>query len=171
MRHVLLAQLPIPQVVFGKKAGNIPLAAACLAQAAAAIQTAHVTVLPQSLATYLGDAALYHAMAAYQSELVSLTLYSWNIERSLHLAQRLQNAMNFTIVLGGPEATHDNPLLAHQTAFLTVYGDGEAPLRHLLRRPSCKAIAGLANQSAALFRNAPDHSKKRPCLRQGHYPN
>jgi hypothetical protein len=77
------------------------------------------------LATHPGDAALFHAIAAHKPELVRLTLFSWNIEHRLHLAQRLQAAWNPMIVLGGPEVTPDSTLLTTRFSFFFVRGEGK----------------------------------------------
>ena len=58
MPSVVLSQLPIPCLNFGRRTGNIPLGAACLKQAAQGLPGVLVEILPQPLAAYLGDAAL-----------------------------------------------------------------------------------------------------------------
>ena len=58
MIRVLLLQLPVPRLNYGVHTGNIPLGAACLKQAARHVSGVQVDILPESIAAYLGDAAL-----------------------------------------------------------------------------------------------------------------
>ena len=58
MIKALLVQLPVPQLNFGHKTGNIPFAASCLFQAADNIPDTLIEIFPQLSASYMGDAAL-----------------------------------------------------------------------------------------------------------------
>jgi hypothetical protein len=62
MTRVLLVQLPIPRQNFGRKTGNVPLGAACLKQAVHNLSNVEVDILPESLVSYLADAALVEAI-------------------------------------------------------------------------------------------------------------
>jgi hypothetical protein len=125
--QILLLQLPVPQLNFGRRTGNIPLAAACLQQTWAPRHPDGlngVTLLPQASATYLGDSALVKRIGALSPDVVGFTTYAWNVDRTLFLARRLQ-AMGLRIWLGGPEITPDNSRLASAAADLLICGEGE----------------------------------------------
>ena len=132
MTRILLLQLPIPQLNYGRRTGNIPLAAACLAQAVDGVGNLSVEILPESIASYLGDAALIRLMAAAKPDIIGFTLFNWNIERSLFIAQQLQKTAHPKIIFGGPEVTPDNTLPGLSTADFLVFGQGESIFRQLL---------------------------------------
>ena len=133
MIRALLLQLPIPQLNYGKQTGNIPLAAACLKQAAVDIPGTTVEIVPESIVSYLGDAALLHEILSREPDIVGFSVYSWNLRRSLHLAEKIKEDVNCRIVLGGPEITPDNRLVRSESVDFRVVGEGEAVFRHLLQ--------------------------------------
>ncbi|MFZ5569853.1 MAG: B12-binding domain-containing radical SAM protein [Thermodesulfobacteriota bacterium] len=132
MPLVLLLQLPIPQINYGLKTGNIPLAAACLKLAGGFSEADRIAIFPESRSAYLGDAALIREILAERPDTVGFTVFNWNIRRSLYLAEKLKDAGVARIVLGGPEITPDNPILAASRADHLVVGPGEAAFRGLL---------------------------------------
>lgn len=88
--RTLLIQLPIPQLNFARQTGNIPLGAACLKMAADNAGVGPVSLLPQRMATYLGDAALLDLILAKQPDIVGFGVYTWNLDRSLYMARQLK---------------------------------------------------------------------------------
>ncbi len=155
MARVLLLQLPIPRHTVGLKTGNIPLGAACLKLAAQGIPGAEVEVLPESLASYLGDAALLDLVRRRRPDVVGFTVFSWNLERSLHLAGRLKEGGGPKIVFGGPEITPDNRLARSPAVDCRVFGEGEAVFRRLLADPAAWKACGLRSRGGAgAFRSA-----------------
>jgi hypothetical protein len=155
MVRVLLVQLPIPRHTFGLKTGNIPLGAACLKLAARGIPGVEVDVLPESLASYLGDAALLELLRRRRSDVVGFTVFSWNLERSLHVAGRLKEGGGPRIVFGGPEITPDNRLARSPAVDCRVFGEGEAIFRRLLSGPAAWKGRGVrARAGADTFRTA-----------------
>jgi radical SAM superfamily enzyme YgiQ (UPF0313 family) len=155
MTGLMLIQLPIPRLNYGRRTGNIPLAAACLKRAANDIAGVRIEVLPESVASFIGDAALLDLVAAREPEIVGFTAFSWNIERILFLSQHLKNAFGPKIVIGGPEVTRDNSLLQSDSIDFLVYGDGETVFRRLLQDKAFWARKAAAEASADLFRNSP----------------
>jgi hypothetical protein len=154
MTHVLLMQLPIPRQNFGRKTGNIPMAAACLKQAARNLPGLQIEILPELLASHLGDAALFDLLAERRPDILGFTVFSWNLERSLFLAEQLKNAGGPRIVFGGPEVTPDNPLVRSVHVDFLACGEGEMLFRRLLTEPgSWKAGSGGEN-AAEIFRAA-----------------
>lgn len=89
---VLLLQLPIPQLTYGKQTGNIPLGAACLKQAAALMPDIHIEVLSERLVSYLGDAALIDLILSKKPDILGFTAYCWNVERSLYVARAVKKS-------------------------------------------------------------------------------
>ena len=135
MNNTLLIQLPVPQTNFGRQTGNVPLAAAWLAQSAAPSADDQVTILPESEVSYLGDAALIDQIIARRPTIVGFTVYCWNLDRSMHIARRIKQLRNMRIVFGGPEITPDNARLNGSPVDFLVYGEGEAVFRRLLCDP------------------------------------
>lgn len=78
MNRVVLLQLPVPQTNFGRQTGNIPLAAAWLAQSAGAPDDLHISILPESDVSYAGDAVLIDLILAQQPDIVGFSVYCWN---------------------------------------------------------------------------------------------
>jgi hypothetical protein len=155
MVRVLLLQLPIPRHTFGLKTGNIPLGAACLKLAARGVPGVEVDILPESLASYLGDAALLELLRRRRPDVVGFTVFSWNLERSLHMAGRLKEGGGPRIVFGGPEITPDNRLARSPAVDRRVFGEGETVFRRLLSGPAAWKGRGVrARAGADTFRAA-----------------
>ncbi len=133
MTHVMLIQLPVPQLNFGHKTGNIPFAAACLYQSASRIPWIHIDIFPQISASHMGDAVLLETILKRRPDIVGFTAYVWNVTRVLYLAKELKAHYSPRIVVGGPEATDDNQLLKDNPFIdFLVYGEGEALFTRLL---------------------------------------
>lgn len=132
MPHVLLIQLPIPKLNLGKKTGNIPLAAACLKQAASALPHVSVDILPESQASYLGDAALHDLILEKKPDILGFTVYNWNVERSIFHAEQAKKHLGCRVILGGPEVTPDNDRIRSEMVDDYVYGEGEQAFLDLL---------------------------------------
>lgn len=136
--QILLVQLPVPQLNFGRRTGNIPLAAALLKQNWAPHHpegTHGVAVLPQATATYAGDGALLRQIHATNPDVVGFTTYAWNLDRTLYLARHLQEDGR-RIWLGGPEIMPENTRLQGGAAELLVCGEGEDLLQAHLPDPA-----------------------------------
>ena len=131
---VLLAQLPVPY----NPATTVPLAAGYLiaiAQAQGLLERARIDFLPRALADRAGDALLEDWIAARAPQVLGLSLYTWNSERSLELARRLKARLPGLLVLvGGPEVQRDNGwVLGHPAVDVAVVGEGEQTFAELLR--------------------------------------
>ena len=155
MTEVLLIQLPIPRLNYGRRTGNIPLAAACLKQACADVAGVRIEVLPESVASFIGDAALLDVIAERRPDIVGFTAFSWNIERVLFLSRHLKKTLAPKIVLGGPEITRDNRLAASGDVDFYVHGDGEAVIRRLLQDKSLWGQGRARGEAADIFRRSP----------------
>lgn len=169
--RVLLVQLPVP----ANSAANVPLAAGYLraaARAAGLDALAAITILPRALADHAGDALLEAAIVAQAPQVLGLSLYTWNSERTLALALRLkQHLPGLLVVGGGPEVQHDNIwLLAHPALDLAVVGEGEQVFVDLIRAlatPGLANLAMLANVAGLLLRDTAGawlHTGERPAI-------
>src|SRR5262245_22176095 len=86
---VLLMQLPVPN----NPATNVPLAAGYLkayAQAQGLLERVAIDILPRALADSAGDALLVEAITAHKPDVLGISLYTWNSERSLDIARRVR---------------------------------------------------------------------------------
>ncbi len=155
MVHALLVQLPVPRLNYGVHTGNIPLGAACLKQAARRVPGAQVDILPESIAAYVGDAALLEILLERKPDVIGFTVYCWNLERSLYFAQKLKQLTASRIVFGGPEITPDNPAVISDAVDFYVYGEGEAIFAKLLEDPSTWKAGSAQEPAGALFKASP----------------
>ena len=153
MRRALVIQLPVPQNSFGRQTGNIPLAGACLRQAVQHLRGIDIQIMPESVASYLGDAAILSKVLVDKPDVVGFSAYVWNIQRVRYLARRLKESYAPQIVLGGPEVTPDNPLLNDPHIDHCVHGPGEAAFAQFLE------MTGLAKRSAVA---PPDSFQRSP---------
>lgn len=155
MIRVLLLQLPIPQLNYGRQTGNIPLGAACLKESVADIPGAEVAVLPESTVSYLGDGALLEQIRARQPDIVGFSVYCWNLRRSLYLAEKIKESQRCRIVFGGPEVTSDNTLVRSTVVDFLVFGEGETVFRRLLTDPPFWNEKASAASAGSIFRSSP----------------
>jgi radical SAM superfamily enzyme YgiQ (UPF0313 family) len=155
MTHVLLVQLPVPRLNYGVQTGNIPLGAACLKQAARIAPEVQVEVLPESIASYLGDAALIEILLDRKPDIVGFTVYCWNLTRSIYFAKRLKENYSPRIIFGGPEITPDNSALDSRYIDFYVYGEGEAAFVKLLQDPTIWEKRSSMEPAGAIFKKSP----------------
>jgi len=154
MTRVLLVQLPIPRLNYGKKTGNIPLGAACLKQAAVGIPDVDIEILPESVASYLGDGALKDLILKKKPDIIGFTLFNWNMERSLALAEEIKKHHSCRIIVGGPEVTPDNALIHSDAVDTFVFGDGEQAFITLLSEPMGRLGKEISSCSESIFMTA-----------------
>jgi radical SAM superfamily enzyme YgiQ (UPF0313 family) len=155
MTHVLLLQLPVPRLNYGVQTGNIPLGAACLKQAARIAPEVQVDVLPESVASYLGDAALLEILHDRKPDIVGFTVYCWNLTRSIYFAKKLKENYSPRIIFGGPEITPDNASLDSRHIDFYVYGEGEAAFVKLLQDPTIWEKRSSMEPAGAIFEKSP----------------
>jgi hypothetical protein len=155
MTRVVLLQLPVPRLNFGVQTGNIPLGAAYLKQAAEEVSGVQVDIVPESMASYLGDAALLELLLSCQPEIVGFTVYCWNAQRSFYFAQKLKERFSARVIFGGPEITPDNPSIDCGYADFYVYGAGEAVFLKLLQDQKFWGKKRAAEAAGAIFKKSP----------------
>jgi radical SAM superfamily enzyme YgiQ (UPF0313 family) len=142
---VLLLQLPVQTHDFFFSNENIPLASAYL-QAVAVEQGVDAVILPRQVMSYGSDRAILKSILDAKPDIVGMSCYLWNVERSLFLAEQIKRQLPAcTVVLGGPEITPDNGfLLCHGEFDVGVVGEAEEVWRHLLQSfPRISKISGL----------------------------
>ncbi len=132
--QVLLVQLPVPN----NPALNTPLAAGYLkayASAQGLDDSAEIELLPRHLADCAGDALLVDAIVARRPDVLGVSLYTWNSERSLDIMRRVKERLpRLRVVVGGPEVQKDNLwILEHPAVDVAVIGEGEQTFADLLR--------------------------------------
>jgi radical SAM superfamily enzyme YgiQ (UPF0313 family) len=132
--RVLLVQLPVPN----NPTLNTPLAAGYLkayAQAQGLLGRVEIELLPRHLADGAGDALLVDEIVARRPDVLGVSLYTWNSERSLAIVRRVkEQAPAMRVVVGGPEAQRDNLwVLEHPAVDIAVIGEGEQTFVELLR--------------------------------------
>ncbi len=149
---------------------NIPLAGGYLRAATRArggLSAEDISILDPILAEHAGDAYLINVLVERRPDVLALSLYPWNLVRSVRLARELHARLpGLTVVAGGPEVNEVSlPLLFDRGAVdFAVPGEGEVTFPDLLaaladgRDPA--TVAGLA-----LRRNgAIVHTPPRPTL-------
>ncbi len=131
--RVLLVQLPVPN----NPSLNTPLAAGYLkayASSRGLLDVAEIEILPRDLADHAGDALLVDAIVARQPDVLGISLYTWNSERSLDITRRVkEQLLDMCVVVGGPEVQRDNTwVLGHAAVDIAVLGEGEQTFVELL---------------------------------------
>jgi len=130
----LLLQLPVQDHDYFCSREHVPLAPAYL-QAIGRANGFDVELLPKELMRYGNDQAILKFFREMKPDLIGMSCYLWNMERSLFLAREIKTCLpECRIVLGGPEITPLNDfLLRHQAFDIGVVGEGEITWLQLLR--------------------------------------
>jgi radical SAM superfamily enzyme YgiQ (UPF0313 family) len=165
MKRALLLQLAAPRTSNEPVLENDHLAAGYLASAYARDSRRHdfqVEIIARAEADYAGDAALLQALMAKSPDVIGLTLYCWNISRSLYLARRLKSLCpELFLVAGGPEVTPDNEFLLDDNPFDSlVIGEGEITFPRLLDALAAGTLADLApEEGIIILASKPERSR------------
>ena len=135
MLNVLLLQLPVPN----NPSANIPLAAGYLkawAHKQGLLDRVAIEILPRDLADRAGDALLVREIVRRQPDVLGISLYTWNSERSLWLASIIkQHLPSVIVIVGGPEVQRNNAwVLQHPAVDVAVEGEGEQTFCAILER-------------------------------------
>lgn len=136
MRSAVFLQLPPPRFSFEEPPTNIPLAAGFVVAALEAFGPRNIRaeILEPEIADVFADQGLARRIADARPAVVAMTLYVWNVEKSLFLASNLKRRLPSALILvGGPEVTRDNKwVLEHPAVDAGVFGEGESRIGHLL---------------------------------------
>ncbi|MEW6350102.1 MAG: radical SAM protein [Thermodesulfobacteriota bacterium] len=133
---VVFVQLPPPRFVFQEIPANIPLAAGFLVTALNRRQPGRFesVIVPTHVVDVLADSGLADYLADLRPHVLALSLYVWNVQRSLYLASAVRRLSPETrVVVGGPEVTPDNLwVMEHPAVDAGVFGEGESRILELL---------------------------------------
>jgi len=141
----LLLQLPIQGHDFFFSRENVPLAAAYL-KAIGVRKGVDIDLVPRHLMSYGDDQAILQFLLDARPDIVGMSCYLWNVERSLFLARQLKAELpGCRVILGGPEITPDNNYVLRDESFdIAVIGEGEGAWKILLDYyPRIPEIPGL----------------------------
>ena len=134
--NLFFLQLPFPALNHDTLRRFIPLSIAQL-QAAVLIEGLDVELnaldpLTMGLA---GDAWLTAEIVSKRPDILAMTLYHWNLKRSLGLAERVKQELPELVVLvGGPEVDAGNELLfSHPAVTAGCLGEGEDVIVDVIR--------------------------------------
>ncbi len=134
MLDVLLLQLPVPN----NPRANIPLAAGYLkayAHQQGLLDRVAIEIMPRQIADAGGDAYIVDEIVRRNPDVIGVSLYTWNSERSLAIVEQAKQLLPQTlVVVGGPEVQHDNAwIVEHPVVDVAVTGEGEQTFVALLR--------------------------------------
>ena len=137
-KRLLFLQLPRLDPDVSAPGENVMLAAACLTYALRRSPEArHWRLLDASAAQdNLADTPLLAHLAALRPDCIAATAYLWNVERTLRLLRNLKRQLPaLRIVLGGPEAAREHPLLfrADSPCDAIAIGEGETVFPAILQ--------------------------------------
>ena len=138
-RRILFLQLPCVDNDVTGPSENVNLAAVYLRNAierSAIDQYYEVMAMPDGT---LDDQHLVEQIAGLAPDVLCVTLYLWNVERSVAVLRKLKSVLSdVQIVVGGPEVARNHPFLFRTgIADVAVTGEGEAvivPILDALRR-------------------------------------
>jgi len=133
---ILFVQLPNQDSSGEGARDNVPLLAARLAaylESSVVLARDACLLLDQDTADWGGDAAISAAVLHAQPDLVSFSIFDYNLDRSLALARRLRKAMPAThFVAGGPEVVQGMPIFKAHIFDALIEGEWEEPFVELL---------------------------------------
>ncbi|MBU0996351.1 MAG: radical SAM protein [Proteobacteria bacterium] len=137
---ILFLQLPHP----ANPGRNLPLASAILKASISSlnfIDARDVIILNNRQFDKQGCHAMIQQVKAEQPDMICISLYLWNVDRSLNLIKEIKACLPQTIIVaGGPEVTPESPIFLNNIDIdYAITGEGEQPLKLLLHhfnRPS-----------------------------------
>lgn len=142
MKKILFIQLPPPRFDFGEAPLNIPLAAGFMDSALKFSQERQSfdgpeiesAILDRGVSDVYGDLGLISAIKNASPDVLLMTLYVWNVQRSLFIAAMVKRDIpHLKTLAGGPEVTRDNEwVLAHPAVDAGVFGEGESRIHSAL---------------------------------------
>ncbi len=137
MEKILFLQLPPPRFSFAEPPTNIPLAAGFIAAAFDAVSKPGVSteILESQVTDILADQGLILEIVKRRPAILAMTLYVWNVDRSLFVASNVKNlSPQIRILIGGPEVTPDNTwLMKHPAVDAGIFGEGESRIGPLAK--------------------------------------
>lgn len=151
-KNVVMFQLPVQEFKSIKRWGNIPLAASMLKAMALKEGLAEyfdIEILPPDVVNHAGDAWLIDYLVAKHPDVLCASLYFWNSQRSIYIAEQLKKRLpDLLFVVGGPEISKDTTyIMENQNIDFGCIGEGEeafvAILRAIADNQTPPAVPGL----------------------------
>ncbi|MCX8013763.1 MAG: B12-binding domain-containing radical SAM protein, partial [Rectinema sp.] len=134
---LIFVQLPSPSPSWDSVPANIPLAAGYLASYAESkglLSRREWSILEPEITNYGSDAAIIATIVSREPDIVAFSLYSWNLARSVFIADRLSALLPRTrLIAGGPEVVEGMPVTIRSPFHSFVIGEGEEAFVDLLR--------------------------------------
>lgn len=151
MSRVLFVQLPPPRFTFEEAPSNVPLAGGFLASMLRSDKENRIegAILDSSVVDIYADTGVLRAIVDCSPDVLALSLYVWNVQRSLFLAARYKRLNpDARVIVGGPEVTPDNAwVLRHPGVDAGVFGEGETRVEALIS----SLMSGLPDVLPATF--------------------
>lgn len=129
---LLFLQLPVPQLAYRKQTGNVPLAAAYLKLCLHEYSNLQSEIVPESISSYASDSYLIQYILNLKPSILCVTVYCWNLLRTIYICKKLKEFYNVFIIAGGPEISNDNYLLIDTPFDELVYGEGEKKIKEVI---------------------------------------
>lgn len=167
MGTVQLIQLPLHPGTAWEPTGNIPLAPAKLAAQAGLPKD---SIFPEHLLNTLGDKGLLNELCSRKPDLLAVTLYLWNRQRTINLIKQYRKLHpEVLVVAGGPEVTADNAdLLSEKCIDLFVAGEGEHFAKEVLHRESLSELVIAGKRLLGPFRDTSSPDRWPDPYKTGH---
>ena len=157
---VILLQLPHP--LFPER--NMPFAPAFLISAVnhdpEIRENIRISLCAPEIMNYAGDAMLIDHLVKLKPDCIGVSLYLWNIKRTLSILTKIKAALpELKVIAGGPEVYPESHFLKEKNNIdFFVFGEGELALTRLLRHmaqgnPDYLQVPGIAfrNHTELIF--------------------
>lgn len=129
---ILAVQLPVQSHDYQYNLAHVPLAAGVLAAfVKKSFPQVDVAVLDREMAFCADTAHICNEILAQEPDIVAVSCYLWNVERSFVVVKRLrESGLKALFVAGGPDVHPDNPMLTARGSGFDVFvvGEGEEAL-------------------------------------------
>lgn len=134
---IIFVQLPVQEPNWEDASANVMLAAGYVtayAESHGLLNRSEWSILDSAISTYGSDAAVVDYIQRQEPDIIAFSLYAWNLERSLFIAERLRSILPRTrLIAGGPEVVEDMPIAHHSPFHSMVVGEGEIPFAQILQ--------------------------------------
>ena len=134
---ICLIQLPLVDPGHASLEANIPLAGAYLKSYWDNLpprEPVQIDFLPQNLCNFGGESSILAWLKDGAYEICCFTVFMWNQERSLYLAQRIKEKKNSPLIIfGGPEVSEGSPVFRSPFVDVFVSGEGERLFAELIK--------------------------------------
>lgn len=145
---ILAMQTGIPRLNQLEYKNNAPLAAGYLfsyIKYHLQEKSPEMVIMPRTLSDITGVAGIVAYLKEQKPDLLLVTLYLWNLKKSLEIVREIKLLLpELLVVYGGPEVNRGNEYLLNSGEFIIgVSGEGEIPLLKLLTGVDSSEIPGL----------------------------